>query len=211
MLINIGTVACHQETYDYIHRQARTFHRTLSPTRSPAKDDNFFNLIVEEDVIPIISGDEAEVNNNVIIMSADVTHSSKTSLDRIHKSPQGESDAESQSDAKKLKLILRSGKVARDITLIVRPTTKCGSIVKAYIKKAGLAEQYPHVFVEAATEEPLASRGRGRGRGRGKGKTAAVSILPDPRICVDGDKMDNNAEIEEADLDDSDMVDVVGL
>ena len=183
---------------------------------------------VEEDVITTLSENDAEDGNNVIISSANVTHSSKMSSDLLSRLPQGESDAESQSDDGRFKIILRSGKVAKDITLIVRPTTKCSSIVKTYIKKVGLTEQYPHVFEEAAAEDPAAlesrvrgrrrpgGRGRGREKGGGVSKTATTSMpdlsrLSDPRIWVDGDKMDNNATIGEAGLDDGDMVDIVGL
>ncbi|KAF5382500.1 hypothetical protein D9615_003048 [Tricholomella constricta] len=87
-------------------------------------------------------------------------------------------DAESDAEGDTFKLILRSTISAKDITLTVRPTTKCGAIVKAYLKKAGVAEG-------------------------GKKK--------DPRLCVDGDRMGNDVEIGEADLEDGDLVEVVGL
>lgn len=220
-MINIGAAACHQKTYDYTHHQRHMF-----PTSSLTDEKHSCNLNVEEDIIVTLSENDAEDGDNVIISSANVTHSSKMSSDLLFGLPQRESDAESQSDDGRFKLILRSEKVAKDIALIVRPTTKCGSIVKTYIKKVGLTEQYPHVFEEAATEDPVAlgSRvrdrrrpgGRGRGRGGGVSKTATVSMtdlsrLSDPRIWVDGDKMDNNATIGETDLDDGDMVDIVGL
>lgn len=38
-----------------------------------------------------------------------------------------------------------------------------------------------------------------------------MRALPDPRISVDGDRMENNVEIGTADLEDGDMVEVVGL
>lgn len=107
---------------------------------------------------------------------------------------QHESDAESESDGDKFKLILRSG-ITKDIALVVRPTTKCGAIIKAYLKKAGVADQYPQVF-------GIVSKG---------GKSKSTTSAKDPRICVDGDKMSNDAEISEADLEDGDMVEVVGL
>lgn len=66
----------------------------------------------------------------------------------------------------------------KNITLVVRPTTTCGAIVKAFLKKAGLK-----------------SRKKGDG----------VSLM------VDGDKMAAESEIAEADLDDGDMIEVVGL
>lgn len=220
-MINIGAAACHQKTYDYTHHRRHTF-----PTPSLTDEKNSCNLNVEEDVIITLSENDAEDGDHVIISSVNATHSSKMSSNLLSRLPQGESDADSQSDDRRFKLILRSEKVAKDITLIVRPTTKCGSIVKTYIKKVGLTEQYPHVFEEAAAEDPVApgSRVRGRrrpgGRGREKGvggnKIATVSMpdlsrLSDPRIWVDGDKMDNNATIGEVDLDDGDMVDIVGL
>lgn len=122
-----------------------------------------------------------------------------------------ESDAESQAaesdagndddDDDKFKLILRSAQTGdKDITLTVRPTTKCGAILRAFLKKAGLADrsEYKEVFAGAG------AGGTGKSKGKGaKGK--------DPRLCVDGDKMDNRAEIGDADLEDGDMVEVVGL
>jgi hypothetical protein len=120
-----------------------------------------------------------------------------------------ESDAESQSDAgndddddDKFKLILRSAQTGdKDITLTVRPTTKCAAILRAFLKKAGLADrpEYKEVF-------PGAGAG---GTGKSKGKQGAKG--KDPRLCVDGDKMDNQAEIGDADLEDGDMIEVVGL
>ncbi|KAG6878517.1 hypothetical protein C0993_005448 [Termitomyces sp. T159_Od127] len=87
--------------------------------------------------------------------------------------PSHDDDEESDADGETFKLVLRSS-LTNDITLTVRPTTKCGAIVKAYLKKAGLAGT-------------------------------------DARLCVDGDKMGHDAEIGDADLDDGDMVEVVGL
>jgi len=124
-----------------------------------------------------------------------------------------DSDAESQAAAEsdagnddedddKFKLILRSAQTGdKDITLTVRPTTKCGAILRAFLKKAGLADrpEYKEVFAGA---------GAG-GTGKSKGKQGAKG--KDPRLCVDGDKMNNEAEIGEADLEDGDMVEVVGL
>ena len=99
------------------------------------------------------------------------------------------SDAESDSECDTFKLVVRSV-IAKDITLTVRPTTKCGAIVKAFLKKAGMADNYPAVFGVA-------------GRKKNGSK--------DPRLCVDGDKMGNGDEISEADLEDGDQVEIVGL
>ena len=68
-------------------------------------------------------------------------------------------------------------------------------IWRAFLKKAGLEAQYP---VGGA---PLA-------KGRGRGKTAPSKI---PSLSVDGDKMGAETEIGEAELEDGDLVEVVGL
>ncbi|KAE9393859.1 hypothetical protein BT96DRAFT_209293 [Gymnopus androsaceus JB14] len=60
----------------------------------------------------------------------------------------------------KFKLVLRSGLTSRDITLNVRSATKCGAIVKAFLKKAGLEEKYPALMVhggEKSWRKSLAS------------------------------------------------------
>lgn len=101
----------------------------------------------------------------------------------------GDSGAESAaSDGDKFRLTLRSAKT-KDITLTVRPTTTCGAIVKAFLKKAGLPEQHA---------------GTAKGMGR-KGRASAPSLM------VDGEKMNSASEIGDADLEDGDLVEVVGL
>lgn len=104
-------------------------------------------------------------------------------------SPPQASDAESDSDGDTFKLVVQSA-IAKGITLTVRPTTKCGAIVKAFLKRAGVADNYPAVF--------------GATVGKKKGGK-------DPKLRVDGDKMENEAEIGEADLEDGDQVEIVGL
>ena len=94
------------------------------------------------------------------------------------------------------KLTLRSVKTPKGIILTVRPQTKCGAILKAYIRKAGLAKEY--------LEQDTAARGRNRGR-------RSVIIASGPRLVVDGDKLDNDAEIRETDVEDGDIVEVTGL
>lgn len=98
-----------------------------------------------------------------------------------------ESDAES-SGGDKLKLVFRST-VADDVTLTVRPTTTCGAIVKAFLKTAGL----PDIYSDAPS--------------KGKGS----KMIPYPQLKIDGDKQAPNAEIGEADLEDGDLVEVVGI
>jgi Ubiquitin-2 like Rad60 SUMO-like len=111
-----------------------------------------------------------------------------------------QSDAESESDEDKFKLILRSALTAnKEINLVVRPTTKCGAIVKAFLKKAGLSGQYPEVFAGVS------------GAKKGGRKSNVAAAGKDPRLCLDGDKLDNASEIGDADLEDGDMIEVVGL
>lgn len=94
-----------------------------------------------------------------------------------------ESEVESTGDDT-LKLVLRSAATEdKIINLTVRPTTTCGAIVKAFLKAAGLSDP-------------------------SKGKRAGQTM---PQLMIDGDKMANDTEISEADPDDGDLVEVVGL
>ncbi|KAH9841722.1 uncharacterized protein C8Q71DRAFT_345732 [Rhodofomes roseus] len=112
-------------------------------------------------------------------------------------SPEPEPEAGSYSTAgedeedDKFRLTLRSGKT-KDITLTVRPSTTCEAIVKGFLKKAGLADLYPNIG------GPVGKKG--------KGKNAEG-----PRLMVDGDKLNPSSEIGGADLEDGDLVEVVGL
>ncbi|KAJ7784334.1 hypothetical protein B0H16DRAFT_1356299 [Mycena metata] len=112
-----------------------------------------------------------------------------------------ESDAESDAGGETFKLVLQSG-VTKPITLTVRPTTTCGAIVQAFLKKAGIADKY------GGTKTPRQSLG-----GKGKGKKAAAAAAPEkiPQLMIDGDKLAAHVPIGDMDLDDGDTVDVVGL
>ncbi|KAI9512389.1 hypothetical protein F5148DRAFT_1273703 [Russula earlei] len=95
-----------------------------------------------------------------------------------------ESDAQSNGDdGDVFKLVIRSG-VTKDVTLKVRPTTSCGAIVQAFLKRAGIADKYP-----------AGKKFRKRG----------------PRLMVDGEYMDPETPISEAELEDGDQVEVGGL
>ncbi|KAJ6584174.1 hypothetical protein DFH09DRAFT_267560 [Mycena vulgaris] len=112
-----------------------------------------------------------------------------------------ESDTESDAGGETFKLVLRSALTTKDITLTVRPTTTCGAIVQAFLKKAGLADKYAN---------PRKSIGGASKKGKGK-KGAAPEPEKNPQLAVDGDKIAHNVPIGDMDLDDGDMVDVVGL
>ncbi|KAI5981137.1 hypothetical protein EDD15DRAFT_2337366 [Pisolithus albus] len=115
----------------------------------------------------------------------DVASEDEASSDDDHSHT--DSDAES-SGGDKLKLVFRST-VTDDVTLTVRPTTTCGAIVKAFLKAAGL----PDIYSDAPP--------------KGKGS----KTIPYPQLKIDGDKQASNTEIGEADLEDGDLVEVVGV
>jgi hypothetical protein len=108
--------------------------------------------------------------------------------------PYGSEDAESESDAQSdadddghddvFKLVIRSA-VTKDVILKVRPTTTCDAIVKAFLKRAGIADGYP------AGKNPHGKR--------------------EPRLMVDGEHMNPETPISQADLEDGDQVEVDGL
>jgi hypothetical protein len=105
------------------------------------------------------------------------------------------SDAEDPDsiDSLKFKLTLRSALTSKDITLTVRPTTTCGAIVKAFLKSAGLSDRYPGLGQTPKRGGMTMEKGKG------------------PMLCLDGDKLDSASEIGDADLEDGDLVEVVGL
>ncbi|KAJ7643931.1 hypothetical protein FB45DRAFT_283993 [Roridomyces roridus] len=107
-----------------------------------------------------------------------------------------ESDAESEG-GETFKLCLRSAVTKKDIFLTVRPTTTCGAIVQAFLKKAGLADQYGS-----------GKGGGGRKSVGGKGKGKKAQPEKEPQLVIDGDKMAADVPISDADLDDGDVVDV---
>jgi hypothetical protein len=99
----------------------------------------------------------------------------------------GGSDEESGG---KMKLTFRSA-VTKPITLTVRPTTKCGVILKAFLKRVGMTDKVSALPV--------------------KGKKGGGAVFSGPALMVDGDRLDPDSEIGEADLEDGDLVEVVGL
>ncbi|KIK91591.1 hypothetical protein PAXRUDRAFT_13704 [Paxillus rubicundulus Ve08.2h10] len=119
----------------------------------------------------------------------DKPHSSRCSLSV---SPRSDAESEAESTGgEKIKLIFRSA-ATKDKTfpLIVRPNTTCGAIVKAFLKAARLPDNYSHA----------ASRSK-------KGN----KYNPYPQLMIDGDKMACEAEIGDADLEDGDLVEIVGI
>lgn len=105
--------------------------------------------------------------------------------------PGPSSDGLDAEDDDKFKLIIRSA-VTKPITLTVRPSTKCGAIVKAFLKAAGLPDN----------STPPGKHAKGRGKQQAQSG---------PCLRVDGDKMDPETQISVAELEDGDQVEIVGL
>ncbi|KAI0693218.1 hypothetical protein BC835DRAFT_1306833 [Cytidiella melzeri] len=98
-----------------------------------------------------------------------------------------ESDAgEDSGDDETLKITLRASSL-KPLALTVRQTTKCSAILKAFLKHHKLTQQYP--------SSPVKGKGQGSG----------------PGLIVDGDRLNPDDAISVADLEDGDMVEVVGL
>ncbi|KAF5389187.1 hypothetical protein D9757_003414 [Collybiopsis confluens] len=111
-------------------------------------------------------------------------------------------DAGDDDEGNKFRLVLRSSLTPNTISLNVRSTTKCGAIVKAYLKKAGLADKYPAVFEGASAPTPQ--------KRKSSRKSAAVDNKI-PQLSIDGDKAGIESMIGEYDLEEGDMVEVVDL
>ena len=86
-------------------------------------------------------------------------------------------------DTDKFKLVLRAPGI-KEITLSVRSTTTCGKIVRAFLA----------VVAKQNGKAPTSPR-----------KAAQV------RLCIDGEKQHPDTLISECDLEDGDMVEVVGM
>lgn len=95
-------------------------------------------------------------------------------------------------DEDTLKITLRSA-LTKPLTLTVRQTTKCHAILQAFFKHHKLTDKY--------TTSPA----KGKKSAKGKAKPAG------PALVVDGDRLNPDDEISVADLEDGDVVDVVGL
>ncbi|KAF8195401.1 hypothetical protein BJ912DRAFT_956829 [Pholiota molesta] len=171
--------AYEKQAYEYIQKHPTALQHTNAPASPLRKED--------DGAIEIESDAEREENNSY-----------------IPQTQTQDSEADSEAEGEIFKLILRSSG-NKDITLTVRPTTKCGAIVKAFLNKLDVADQYPDIFADAPAKPAAKKRGRPT-------KTATVAAAAkDPRLCIDGDKMDNQTPIGDMDLEDGDMVEVVGL
>ena len=111
-------------------------------------------------------------------------------IDEDSPAPSEDEDESGDGDGDTLKITLRSA-ITKPLTLTVRQTTKCSAIIQAFLKHHNLTDKY--------ASSPA--------KGKKKGKAASSG----PALSVDGDKLNLNDEISVADLEDGDMVEVVGL
>lgn len=122
-------------------------------------------------------------------LDADPARGSSPITAEVNSTNPSDAENESEGGGETLKITLRSA-VTKPLTLTVRQTTKCRAIVQAFLKHHELTEKY--------SSSPTKGK-------RGKAQPAG------PVLCVDGDKLSPEDQISVADLDDGDVVDVVGL
>ncbi|KAJ3894225.1 hypothetical protein GG344DRAFT_41513 [Lentinula edodes] len=168
-------VACDLPTYEYKRKVAAEQLRSEAAAKANKNTTNTPSNIIE------IDSDEED--------------------DKIGPSTPAGDD----QDEDKFKLVLRSALTSKDITLNVRSTTKCGAIVSAFLKKAGLMEKYPALSDSAADGSSLQKKTKSRR------SVAGSTINKVPKLSIDGDKVGNDIEIGDYDLEEGDMVEVVDL
>ncbi|KAL0576931.1 hypothetical protein V5O48_005038 [Marasmius crinis-equi] len=204
-------VACDKRTWDFIRASRNNVipERTSPPpptsapsSKPPSKTTSTVTPVSlpEHDVIEFnSSGDEIEI---VPTQHEEDEDASDDDNDNKVAEPEPERGSAVPEDA--FSLNVRSGLNSKAITLVVRPTATCGAIVKGYLKKAGLADQYA-AFMNGETAAPAAVKNTKR---RGAAAPAPPKI---PALSIDGDRVGNDEEIGNHDLEDGDMVEVVGL
>ncbi|KAF7298984.1 hypothetical protein MIND_00846600 [Mycena indigotica] len=185
--------ACEQGTWDYIRSHSTTNPIIASPVkRKPA-------VVEEEDGVLVVSDTDSSIIEVDTQPDSDSDHDEASAAE--HQG--GGEGANENNHGDSFKLILRSALTTnKDISLNVRSTTKCGTIVQAFLKKAGIADNYPAVIAGTST-----SKGP---RKRGKGKKGAEPAK-EPKLEIDGDRVGNDEAIGNYELEDGDVVDVVGL
>ncbi|KIL63276.1 hypothetical protein M378DRAFT_164788 [Amanita muscaria Koide BX008] len=188
-------VACDNATYEY-QRANNLADNSRHPSVPPPPTSRTPSGSSKAETVGIDSDDD----DVFIVAALQPAQQAQAPPQVLAQSQTQDSDAESEADSDKFKVVLQSSLTqGKPITLTVRPTTKCGAIVKAFLKKAGFADQYPHLFDDSAGNPTSKKKGR---------KPQAPK---DPRICIDGEKMSNDTPIGEADLEDGDMIEVSGL
>jgi hypothetical protein len=194
-------VACDQPTHEYLKKQQTLSYLSSQarpdppPTSAGGASSNILDIDSDED-------------NNDESYTPPLTHTQHD----MNTGYDSQAESESGESQNTFKISLRSGVTGeKQITVTVRPTTKCGAIVRAFILKAKLDESlYPSVMGSGGAANVLPpAKGQGKS---GKGKAAAaVNATKDPRLSLDGDSIPNDTPIGDMDVEDGDLLDVVGL
>ncbi|KAF5369341.1 hypothetical protein D9758_002505 [Tetrapyrgos nigripes] len=195
--------ACDKSTYEYLRQQEAAARYTQPPPnpkpKLQPKSSSWTKDGDSSDVIVLGSDDEDDDDDDDIQIASPP-----------EQAPAMTPAAPEEDTGDKFKLVLRSGKTSKDITLTVRPTTKCGAIVKAFLKKATLADASEYAdFIEGgetSSAKPAAKKPR-----KSLKKSTTTAEQKTPSLCVDGERVGNDTEIGDQDLEDGDMIEVVGL
>ncbi|KAF9257490.1 hypothetical protein L218DRAFT_965269 [Marasmius fiardii PR-910] len=196
-------VACDKRAWEYMRANRNTRSPVppppVSPGKSPSKSSLSTTVSIPEDgpIELTSSGDEIEITGSVDQDQVDKGDSDHD--DRGGGGSQSEENDNIPEDT--FTLTIRSGSTNKDVTLVVRPTATCGAIVKGFLKKRGLADQYS-AFMNGETQLPAARNSR---------KKVGDPLQKIPALSIDGERAGNDEEIGQYDLEDGDMVEVVGL
>ncbi|KAJ3810104.1 hypothetical protein EV368DRAFT_81047 [Lentinula lateritia] len=186
-------VACDLPTYEYKRKIAAEQLRSEAAAKANKTTTDPPSNIIEIDS----DEEDARIGPSSFMYNNDVDHSNASVA---LQTPVGD-----DQDEDKFKLVLRSALTSKDITLNVRSTTKCGAIVNAFLKKAGLMDKYPALSDGAADGSSLQKKTKSRR------SVAGSTINKVPKLSIDGDKVGNDIEIGDYDLEEGDMVEVVDL
>ncbi|KAJ3825290.1 hypothetical protein EV361DRAFT_884169, partial [Lentinula raphanica] len=195
---NAEFVACDLPTYEY--KRKRAAEKLREETEAVAQTRNLPKQNIPESNVIDLDDDDDEVELSSTTYDARVPSPPPTSQSEPHATTSG-----AHEDQDKFKIVLRSAQTSSDIVLNVRSTTKCGAIVKAFLNKAGLSNNYPAIFADAAG---------GSSTPKPKSRKSLVGVAGNikiPGLSIDGDKVGNDTEIGVYDLEDGDMIEVVGL
>ncbi|KAK7469037.1 hypothetical protein VKT23_003531 [Stygiomarasmius scandens] len=190
-------VACDKETWDHLRKESKEIRfSSQQPPSKPTSSSIQVNDDSDDEIIVLGDGDDS----SEVELAPEPELASQPQL----------AAADEEDAGPTFRLVLRSGKTQSDITLTVRPTTKCGAIVKAFLKKAGLANSSEYAdFLEGKVQDSAGAKGAKKPRK--SVKNVAASTQKTPTLCVDGDRVGNDTEIGDQDLEDGDMIEVVGL
>ncbi|KAJ7069751.1 hypothetical protein C8F01DRAFT_1113820 [Mycena amicta] len=186
--------ACEKGTWDYLR-----LHPTTNVTIAASPVKRKPAVIEDESGVLVVSDTD---DASIMELDADQADSDSDTGDA------GDTGGNEDNDDGTFKIHLRSKLTeGMDISLTVRATTTCGAIVRAFLKKAGLADKYPTAGA-SGSKGPRKSVGKGKGK---KGAAAAAAAAPqkEPKLEIDGERMADALAIGEMQVEDGDVMDVV--